>query len=267
VTQAQEALDTACEQIPRLRRALKKSTTRQVGSNEERQLVKSTALAWFNNLHAAVSLSVAQDGLAEINNYYRDLIGFADRLTSRDKYDVLLKALGSALTVLRRDFVSGIAPAHPQSTPDVPPNFSKITSDARMQDILRRRWIECGKCVDAKAPLAATVMMGGMLESLLVARANMEPDKARLFASNHVPTDHKTRKKIPLQDWTLKTYIEVALDLKWITQSAKDIGEVIRDYRNYVHPHKEYSHNVSLNDDDADMFWEITKRMARQLLA
>lgn len=264
---AHEALDQACDQIPKLRRILKKQETRQVSSNEERQLAKSTALSWFNNLRAMVVTTVAEDRLAEVDGFYREIIDYADRATARKKYDLLLKVLSNALTLLRRDVVTGVALAPPDHTPDVPPDFSRITNDSKMQEILRNRWIECGKCVLAKAPLAATVMMGGMLESLLVARANMEQDKSKLFASSHVPVDFKTQKKIPLKDWTLKTYIDVASDLNWISASAKDIGEVIRDYRNYVHPHKEYAHDIRLVDDDAEMFWEITKRMARQLLA
>lgn len=266
MSQAQIAMDEAIDQIQRLRRTLKKAKTRQVGSAEERRVVKSTALAWFNNLLAPVAKAVAPDGVAEINEYYRELLSCADRRALRSRYDAILKSLAGALAVLRRDIVSGVAPVPSVETPDEPPDFTRVASDPRMREILRRRWIECGKCVAAKAPLAATVMMGGMLESLLVARVNMERDKSRIFASKHIPVDHKTQKKIPFQEWTLKTYIDVACDLKWITQSAKDIGEVIRDYRNYVHPHKEYMHHVTLSNVDADMFWQITKQMARQLL-
>lgn len=154
--------------------------------------------------------------------------------------------------------MTGVAPSVP-STSDAPPDFSTITSDARMREILQRRWDEIGRCLKAGAPLAATVMMGGLLESLLVARATMEPNKSLLFGSEHVPIDQKTGKKIPLKDWKLRVYIEVARDLKWIKASAKDVGEVIRDYRNYIHPQQEYSHGVQLDTEDAEMFWEIFK--------
>ena len=35
-----------------------------------------------------------------------------------------------------------------------------------MRGILGRRWEECRKCIAADAPLAAVVMMGGLLEAL-----------------------------------------------------------------------------------------------------
>jgi len=54
--------------------------------------------------------------------------------------------------------------------------------------------------------------------------------------------------------------------LKWISQSAKDVGDVLRDFRNYVHPQKELSHGVIIIKDDAILFWEIAKNITRQIL-
>jgi len=135
-----------------------------------------------------------------------------------------------------------------------------------MQDILARRWVECAKCLAADAYLAATVMMGGMLEALFVARANRLVDKSPLFKSKSTPIDPKTKKPLDLRQWTLAPYIDVAHEVGWITKSAKDVAVVLRDYRNYVHPEKERSHGIVLVSEDAQMFWELTKTFARQLL-
>ena len=64
----------------------------------------------------------------------------------------------------------------------------------------------------------------------------------------------------------LNDYISVAHELGWITVSAKDIGHVLRDYRNYIHPQKQLSENVSLGPEDAALFWDISKGISRQLL-
>jgi len=63
-----------------------------------------------------------------------------------------------------------------------------------------------------------------------------------------------------------QNYIDVAHEMKWITTTAKDIGEVLRDYRNYIHPQKELSHGISLAQRDAQMLWEIAKGMILQIL-
>ncbi len=108
--------------------------------------------------------------------------------------------------------------------------------------------------------------MGGLLEALFVARANKLQDKAPLFRSKSTPLDSKTKKPIPLSDWTLRPYIEVGYELGWISRSGKDVAAVLRDYRNYVHPEKERSHGVSLNAHDSAMFWDVTRGLAQQLL-
>jgi hypothetical protein len=70
----------------------------------------------------------------------------------------------------------------------------------------------------------------------------------------------------PLNEWTLKNYIDVGHDLGWISVSAKDVGEVLRDYRNYIHPYKQLSHGINLTTEDASLFWEISKNISRQVI-
>ena len=134
-----------------------------------------------------------------------------------------------------------------------------------MKMILEKRWTECVTCVAAGAPLAATVMIGGLLEGLLLARVNSENNKAPIFMAAATPKDRQN-KTLGLKDWTLQDYIGVGHELKWITVAAKDVAVVLRDYRNYIHPQKELSHGISLTIPDAVILWQIGKSIARQLL-
>jgi hypothetical protein len=109
-------------------------------------------------------------------------------------------------------------------------------------------------------------MMGGLLEALFVSRANQLVDKSSLFRAKAAPIDAKTRKALDLRQWTLAPYIDVGHELKWISHSAKDVGAILRDYRNYVHPEKERAHGIVLTLDDARMLWEVTKSLSRELL-
>lgn len=115
--------------------------------------------------------------------------------------------------------------------------------------------------------MAATVMMGGLLEALFVARANALGDKSPLFKAKSTPLDSKTKKPLMLKDWTLRPFIDVGYELGWITKSGKDIAVVLRDYRNIIHPEKQRSFGIELGEDDSKIFWEITKGLSRQLLA
>jgi hypothetical protein len=114
--------------------------------------------------------------------------------------------------------------------------------------------------------LAAIVMMGGLLEALFVARANKMPVKDPLINATSAPKDKSTGKTLNYQEWMLDSYIKVAHELKWISESAKDVADVLKEYRNYIHPEKEWRHGVVLALNDSSMFWQVTKALIRQLL-
>jgi hypothetical protein len=114
--------------------------------------------------------------------------------------------------------------------------------------------------------MAAAVMMGGLLEGLLLARINRESNQQPVFTANGAPKDRKTGNPLLLKDWGLKNYIDVAHELRWISESAKDAGVVLRDYRNFIHPQKELSHGIVLKSDDASILWEVAKSISKQLL-
>jgi hypothetical protein len=109
-------------------------------------------------------------------------------------------------------------------------------------------------------------MMGGLVEALLLARVHREPNKSPIFGAKMAPQDKASSKTLPLQDWTLRHYIDVAHELGWISRSAKDVSDVLRDYRNYIHPYKQVSHGIVIGDNDARLLWEVAKGIARQLL-
>jgi hypothetical protein len=66
---------------------------------------------------------------------------------------------------------------------DKVPDFSPLISDPTMQDILKRRWAECILCFKSGALLSATVVMGGLVEGLLLARVNTESDKSPIYTA------------------------------------------------------------------------------------
>ena len=266
MTNANEAVDAAVAEIDRLRKVLKRRQSLQVWSVEEKSLVKATALSWFNNHRKQVQTGVDKELLNASDTYYKALLSAADRAGSRARYDSLLKSIRKELVDVRDYTLTGSQNNAEQRTADEPPKFDPLVVDARMRDILTNRWLECCACLTGGAPLAATVMMGGLLEALLLARINKEQNKTSIFTATTAPKDKSTGKTLSLKDWTLRHFIDVTHELNWISQSAKDVGEVLRDYRNYVHPYKELSHGVRLGQDDASLFWEISKGIAKQVI-
>jgi hypothetical protein len=44
------------------------------------------------------------------------------------------------------------------------------------------------------------------------------------------------------------------------------VGAILRDYRNYIHPYKEYQHKKRITPADSKMLWEIGKTIVMQIL-
>lgn len=261
---ADEAIYAAIQQAQLLLKAIKKKNTQQI-IGAERDIVRATALSWFNNHRKQLTAVLTDADLANIDQKYQWVLQASHKNSLRSSYLTALKGIEDSLVELRSANVLKLSQAPPPARVDVPPDFSSLVKDSQMKAILERRWIEISTCITAKAPLAATVMMGGLLEGLLLARVNSQTNKAPIFTAAAAPKD-KHGNPLPLKDWTLQNYIGVAHELKWITQAVKDIGSVLRDYRNYIHPQKQYSEKVSLTPADANLLWEISRNIARQVL-
>jgi hypothetical protein len=237
---------------------------RQIRNSEHRDLLKATALSWFRNHRVSMVGLISGELLTTIDHLYQIILAASERDAAKSTYVDAVSKAKDALVVARSE---ALLATRVIQTSDIAPDFTSLASDPTMQAILVRRWDECGRCLIADAPLAATVMMGGLLEALFVSRVNKLSDKRKLFASSVVPIDPRTKKPLELRQWTLASYIDIGHDLKWISRSAKDIAVVLRDYRNYVHPEKERSHGIVLALDDAAILWEVTKTLSRELLA
>ena len=256
-----DVLSAALEQLAKARANVLRSKNRQVRSREHRMALRALAHAWFQSHRNSVATRATPEALLVADGAYRTILDAAEKNSTKTVYLKAMTNAKAALIALRAESVVDVGV--PQETV---PDFSPLAGDATMQGILVRRWQECQRCVAAKAPLAAIVMMGGLLEALFVAKANRLADKSALFRSKSTPIDSKTKKPVDLRDWTLRPYLDVGHELGWISRSTKDVAAVLRDYRNYVHPEKERSHGVVLGNGDSDMLWTLTKSLVRQLL-
>jgi hypothetical protein len=261
----QESIDLAINDLESLKRLLKKKTAVQVSTVDEKSLIKATALTWFNNHREIIIRTTDGLNMGSVDSLYSQLLLGVDRATTRKKCFNLMKDLRVSLTGLRSTVLASALKNKPSSGSDIPLDFSLLIKDSKMITILHGRWSECVICISAGAPLSAVIMMGGLLEGLLLARINSHSDKTAIFTAKAAPKD-RAGKTLAQKEWGLKNYLDVAHELGWITQSAKDVGSVLRDYRNYVHPEKQLSGNLILKDHDAILFWELTKSLSRQLV-
>lgn len=263
---AQETLDAAIKEVTAARSRVAKIKSNRVRGIDEIATLKATSQTWFHRHRPILAIGATNINLDTIDAIFASILDATERYTSKSVYLNALRDAKDALIVVRKAALTAPTGAPLTSTDDIAPDFSPLAGNAQMRDILARRWDECAKCVNANAHLAAIVMMGGLLEALFVSRANKMPDKTSLLSATSAPRDRATGKATNYQDWMLDSYIKVGVELGWITESARDVADKLKEYRNFVHPAKELRYGVTLGLNDSSMFWQVTKALARQLL-
>ena len=134
-----------------------------------------------------------------------------------------------------------------------------------MLGILERRWTETLACQRVGADLAATVMLGGLLEALFLARINRLTNLAPVFTAAAAPKD-KSSKPRPLKEWGLK-------DLPRRRQGARldsSIGEGRRASAARLPklhpPRKSYPHGITVVAEVTAMFITVFSSIADQII-
>jgi hypothetical protein len=267
VTTAHDAIEATVFSLESLRKLVAKGKSRQLSSGADLDVIKANVHSWLRTRRPIVIAALDDKALQNIDGAFNDLLTATHHATLRTRYIALIKSAKSLLNALQAERAIELTTASvPAAISDVAPQFATIANDAGMQKILLNRWNECVSCVSHGLPLAATVMIGGLLEAVLLSRINQLQDKKPAFTAAAAPKDKKTGATLPLKDWGLSNYIDVANELKWISDTYKDVGAILRDYRNYIHPHKEHQHGKTLTPDDAKVLWEIGKTIMNQVL-
>jgi hypothetical protein len=261
-----EAIDAAINEATAARKRVAKVKSNQVRGVDEIATLKATAQTWFHTHRPTVTEGAPNVDLTRVDASFKSILNLTTKHAAKATYSNILKDAKSALIGVRAAALFAPVASPTENPDDLAPDFSPLAGNQQMRDILTRRWNECAKCVKADAHLAAIVMMGGLLEALFVARANKMPDKTPLTSGASAPKDRTTGKATNYQDWMLDSYIKVGVELKWITESARDVADKLKEYRNFIHPAKELRYGVTLSLNDSSIFWQVTKALARQLL-
>src|SRR5258707_4375148 len=96
-----DSIDKAIGQIESLTRVLKKGNSKQVQSQEQRSLIKATALSWFNDIRP--ELKFDNSILHAVDQCYKYLLEACEKGTKRDLYLAELKSLRSELIRVRSE--------------------------------------------------------------------------------------------------------------------------------------------------------------------
>ncbi len=109
-------------------------------------------------------------------------------------------------------------------------------SDKRLKDSLILDYKEVLTCLKRKAYKAAVVLSGGIVEAILINRALSLPgEKKDKIEKIYLEL---TSNKEPIEKMELAPLIRTLSSLEVITNPQAGRSDVLRDYRNLIHPYK-----------------------------
>ncbi|MEU1185555.1 hypothetical protein ABZ464_49695 [Streptomyces sp. NPDC005820] len=178
-------------------------------------------------------------------------------------YDAVIQRLQEVLALEGRrvDYRKG-NPVLIEYDPDEPPRpqrvelkvaITDIVSDPDLARAVQLRLDEARICQEHGAYTSAVIMLGSLLEGVLVHAADVRPATVPL-----------TR---PARDTRLQELIQHAHTNQWIDQDAKMASDMLRTYRNLVHPLAEKRAKHSADFDTADLCWSTVNAVLNDLAA
>ena len=148
-----------------------------------------------------------------------------------------------------------------------PPDFINLKLEAGLGDILSDRWNETQKCLEAGGYLAATILMGSLLEGILLAVLQKYPKEANM--SKVAPKNSRTGKVKYFAEWSLYEMINVSHDLGWLDLDVKKFSHSLREFRNLIHPYQQMVLKAFPDKDTCEISWHVvqaaTNDLARKL--
>ncbi|MFG2601018.1 hypothetical protein [Streptomyces sp. NPDC048462] len=128
-----------------------------------------------------------------------------------------------------------------------------VVSDPDLATAVQLRLDEARTCYEHGAYTSAIIMLGSLLEGVLAHAAQVRT------ADERMPK--------PLRNMGLNDFVDFAFKNKWIEHDAKLASELVRHYRNLVHPLAEKKTGHSPNRDTLDMCWPVVNATLNDLAA
>lgn len=114
--------------------------------------------------------------------------------------------------------------------------------DKELQVIIKRDYAELTNVLlPDGAWKSVVVMAGSILEAILFDMLSSQKHHRKAMTSSKAPKDNSGNiLDIKTKDWKLITLIDVATDIGIIPkQRAEAVDQILRDFRNFIHPRKE----------------------------
>jgi hypothetical protein len=174
----------------------------------------------------------------------------------RNAINEKLAAEQLAVTLVGGRPVIGEGADHDSLAFSEPPDFERrirgLLCDQQTADALARRITETRVAQSGGAHTLALIGIGSIVEGLLLALLLERDEDVR---RNGIPDTERPGKRVPADFAPMKLLIDIAHQRGWIQLDAKNFMHTVRDFRNFVHPRKEWTHQPDFDGDSVRLCW------------
>ncbi len=190
----------------------------------------------------------------------------------KDKTRLALKTLNSILEIESLKIkINGITPVLEKVIPDFnleeeieeqelkplpAPKFEELGLEPGIDSILKKRWEEIQKCIDAEASLAALILMGSLLEGFILGVMQKFPKVAN--TAKNSPKDQNGNVK-HFAEWNLSQMIDTSHTIGWLQLDVKKFSHALRDFRNLIHPYEQLATQANPDNDTIKISWLVVQ--------
>lgn len=132
-------------------------------------------------------------------------------------------------------------------------DVTSLNLDPAMEEIIIQRLDEIKKCIENGIVLGATLLIGSVLEGLLLDFARKHPEEYN--KADSAPKNKDGRVK-PFKEWSLNSLIIVAREKNYIGLDVKEFNQILRNFRNYIHPAEQIKQNFKPNKDTVQLLYQ-----------
>ena len=135
------------------------------------------------------------------------------------------------------------------------PSLDELPVAASVSTIIQDRLDEVQLCFPQGAFLSVIFLCGSILEAVLLGAAERDP---KLF--NQSQSSPKQDGKVKRFDkWNLSEFIDVAHDIGLLEPDVKGFSHELRNFRNYIHPHKQVESGFKPDEYTATICLQVLK--------
>lgn len=141
-------------------------------------------------------------------------------------------------------------------------DLAKLGLGKQIAEIISYRLSEIDRCYSSNAPLAVIFLAGSTLEGILLGIAMQYPKEFN--QTKTAPKDGAGRTR-EFKEWKLNAFLNAVRELCLIQEDTFQFSNVLRDFRNYIHPLEQLQSGFSPGMDTANLCLQVLQTAIRQI--